>query len=134
MSSVLIFFTMLGIAAVDPLDPDYDALSEDQILSLDCTKVAMDADRFVAICWANQSDIWMRRVEAEYEKALKRVDPEMLPHVRKAQAAWVKYANLKCSQWDDTEGTISMRRKSLCELETYRSRAEELANVDGLSG
>lgn len=119
--------------AVNPVDPDYDRLSPDQVLALDCEQVAGGGDRFVAGCYYQQQLIWSERVAHEYAAALARVDADMKPRLRQAQTAWKRYAEAECHIWD-IRGTAAIRRRSLCDLGMTRARVEELRSLDGLTG
>lgn len=114
--------------------PDYKALTDEQVIALNCEQATLDADRFFAECITAQSDVWRKRVDGEYVAALKRVDPEMRRHVVRAQAAWRAFEKAACAQWDDVKGSVAVRLTAVCYLDANRRRASDLKQLDGLSG
>ena len=124
---------LAAVLAMQQGYPDYDRLTDAQALALDCEQVTLGADRPYAECLSAQSRVWAKRVDAGYAAAMTRVDPEMRRHVAAAQSAWRAFAAATCSQWDDVQGTLSVRLSASCYLAQYKRRVADLAQVDGLS-
>ncbi|KEZ21463.1 hypothetical protein CP98_00141 [Sphingobium yanoikuyae] len=134
---MLIAMLLAGALPANPPEPsggyDYDAMSEAQILSLDCYSVNLGADFDVGKCLWRQSGIWDARVDAEFAQAEQRSDPEMLGPLRKSQTLWLRYRKQACSLWD--KSGLNPRflgvKTGECRLGITRSRVDVLKAVIG---
>ncbi len=118
---------------VPPGGYDYDAMSEAQILSLDCYAVNTGADFDVGKCLWRQAGIWDVRVDAEFAQAQQRSDPEMLGPLRKSQTLWLRYRKKACSLRDKSglnPHFLSVKTGE-CRLGMTRSRVDALKTVIG---
>ena len=134
---MLIAMLLAGAMPANPPEPpggyDYDAMSEAQILSLDCHSVNMGADFGVGACLWRQARLWDARVDAEFTQALRRSDPDMLGPLRKSQTLWLRYREQACSLWD--RSGLNPRflgvKTGECWLGITRSRVDALQAVIG---
>jgi len=81
-------------------------------------------------CMQKQSELWDKRLNAEYSAALKRASPQERPWLRRAQRLWVRYRDANCRMYSNHEGTVAQLWSAGCPLEMTKRRALELHDMD----
>ncbi len=78
---------------------------------------------------------WDKRLNAAYQVALKRADPDGVAPLRAAERAWLEFRKQRCYYLGAGPGTIGRVVASDCFLRMTKARAEELTeDAKGLAG
>ncbi len=70
---------------------------------------------------------WDKRLNAAYQVAIKRADPEALVPLRASERAWLEYRKQRCYYVGAVQGTIARILGADCFMRMTKARAEELA-------
>ncbi len=80
-------------------------------------------------CLRDQSEEWDRRLNAEYQSALKRTDVDA-QKLQASQRAWLRYRDANCEVYAMMKGSIATVLVNTCWRDMTSARALELNDMD----
>ena len=79
-------------------------------------------------CFASQSQIWDKRLNDEYRRALARGEVDR-GKLRQAQRAWLRFRDQNCATYSTVNGSISRILSAKCWRDMTRDRTIELREM-----
>ena len=81
----------------------------------------------IVACLDGLTAQWDKRLNANYQTAIKRADPGAVAPLRASERAWLEFRKQRCNYVAAVPGTIASILGSDCFLRMTKARAEELA-------
>lgn len=83
----------------------------------------------MATCFKAQSDLWEKRLAAQYGAVLARKQVD-IPTLRQAQRAWLQFRDKNCATYATVAGTLRTVLTAICWRDMTRNRTLELQSMN----